>query len=1169
MIHRGRILISAGLATCLMLLAATFAADNGSDPGQIEFVRDIRPILEQHCYKCHGSKRAEGGVRWDRKAMAFATADSGRRPVVAGDAHASHFLELVTSADPKERMPREGDPLSPQQIELLKRWVEQGAAWPDGIDPPDELTHWSFIAPTRPQIPAVSNPAWPRNPIDHFILARLDRERLAPSPEADRHTLVRRVYLDVTGLPPSAEQVQRFVEDTRHDAYERLVDQLLDDPAYGERWAKVWLDLARYADSSGYGSDQLRPDIWPFRDYVINAFNRNYSYERFTTEQLAGDLLADPTTEQIIATAFHRNTMTNVEGGTDDEEFRVAAVKDRANTTMQAWMGMTMGCAQCHTHKYDPITQREYYQFYAIFNQTQDRDLPDEFPTFLLQTPQQKTQVAALEQQLQEAKQALANLGPQLEEAQAQWEQQLPRPLAKWKTWKPTESASASGSTITQLEDQSLLFSGQLSMRDTYTLRFPLPQEGLTALRLEALTHDSLPHNGPGRATDGNFILAEFEAAVEPDDATVPAGRYLRIENRGDKILSLAEVQVLRGGQNIALQGTATQVSTAFEGAAARAIDGNTDGMYESNSVTHTSGQQERPWWELDLASAAGPIEQIVIWNRTDGGTSDRLKNFVVSLLDESRRVVWQRAVSQVPTPSETLTTAGPFTLAWESATADHSQQGFEVEKAIDGLEHTGWAIAPQIGKDHEAIFKATGPLNPGRGATLRLTLSHANVYYFIGRLRLSATNDSNPASVLPDEVIAALETPAEQRTETQRARIAESYRSISPLTKQATEKIATIEKQLAAARKAGTAVPIMRELAQDKRRESRVMIKGNFLSPGDPVDPALPAAFGKLPGEGPVTRLTLAQWLMHPSNPLTARVAVNRHWAQLFGIGFVETEEDFGTQGSEPSHPQLLDWLATEFVRTGWDMKKLVRLIVTSATYRQSSKVSQELYERDSANRLLARGPRFRLSAEAVRDQALAVAGLLSRKIGGPSVYPPQPDGLWKVAFNGQRNWATSKDEDRFRRGVYTFWRRTVPYPSMAAFDATSREVCTMRRMRTNTPLQVFVTLNDPVYVEAAQALARRIITQGGDTAESRIRYALELCTARPAVPEQVQQVLDLFETERRHYEADPSAAEQLVKPLAPGMGESIEGIAPADLAAWTVVANLLLNLDAMLAKG
>jgi mono/diheme cytochrome c family protein len=788
----------------LAVLVGTAGATAAEPTPQVDFNRDVRPILSKNCFACHGSDdghRARN-LRLDRRDDAVKERRKGT-PIVPGRPEASLMIGRVTAADDDTRMPpaEVGGRLSAEQIDALKRWIAQGAPYAE---------HWSFVAPRPPVPPSVGDSAWPRTGIDPFILDRLGRASLTPNPPADRFALVRRLSLDLRGLPPSPSEVATFVADDRPDAYEQLVERFLADPAYGERWARVWLDLARYADSAGYGSDPLRPNIYPYRDWVIAAINGNVPYDRFTVEQIAGDLLPGATPEQRVASAFHRNTMTNTEGGTDDEEFRVAAVKDRVDTTFQVWMGLTVGCAKCHTHKYDPITQTEYYRLFAVFNQSADSDKEDERPTMPFPTPEQ---------------------------------------------------AAANRSV------------------DSEIARLNRRLEGWTPTRVTSLVGD----------------------------------------------------------------------------------------------------------WRFGV-----PVETLV--------------------------------------------------------------------------------IRAQIG-------------------------------------------------------------------------------------------------QLEKTRPKVTKVPVMVELPADKRRETRLMRKGNFLDPGEMVEPGVPAAFHPLRAEAEANRLALAKWLVDPDNPLTARVAVNRLWAQIFGTGLVETEEDFGTQGEPPSHPELLDWLATEYVRRGWDTKAMVRLIVTSATYRQSSRVTPERLGKDPLNRLLSRGPRTRLEAEAVRDQALALSGLLSAKVGGASVFPVQPDGLWQAAFNGQRTYPTSEGADRYRRGLYTFWRRTVPYPSLATFDAPSRETCTSRRIRTNTPLQAFVTLNDPVYVEAAQSLARRIVREGGSTAEDRAGFGLQLCLARPPRSEQVRELTRLYADELARYRGDAAAATKLIGSLRVEPGGSPDDV--AELAAWTVAANVLLNLDGVLTKG
>jgi hypothetical protein len=789
---------------CALFLPSLLHAQNPGAKPNVEFNRDIRPILSKNCYACHGpdSKSRTTKMRLDKRESAITKHKSGDAPIVPAKPDESELIRRVGSDDETVRMPPKetGNRLTPEQIATLKRWIAEGANYTE---------HWAFVKPVQKPLPPVKDASWPRNGIDYFVLDRLEKEGLKPSREADRFTLLRRASLDLRGLPPSMQEIEEFAKDSSPEAYERAVDRFLKDSAYGERWARMWLDLARYADSAGYGSDPLRPIFWRWRDWVIDAFNRNMPFDQFTIEQLAGDLLPNPTLDQKIATAFHRNTMTNKEGGTNDEEWRVAAVKDRIDSTMQIWMGLTLGCAKCHSHKYDPITQKEYYGFYAIFNQTSDANRGDEAPTIPAPTP---------------------------------------------------EMANKDGKIAAQI-------AGLKKQLDT-----PTPQK-----------------------------------------------------------------------------------------VAARVL---------------------------------------------------------------------QR--SFVPPP-----------------------------------------------------------------------------YVLLAYSRLARLEKTRPA--IPN-------------------------------------------------------LPVMVELPADKRRVTHVMNKGNYLDPGDKADPGLPSSLHPLAPGTLLNRLGVAQWLVATENPLTARVVVNRFWAQLFGVGLVRTEEDFGSQGELPSHPELLDWLAVEYMRLHWDTKALLRLIVTSATYRQTAQTTPELLARDPQNRLLTRGPRFRLEAEMVRDQALALSGLLSRKMHGPSVYPQQPDGLWQAAFNGERTWKTSLGEDKYRRGLYTFWRRTVPYPSMAAFDAPSRETCTIRRVRTNTPLQAFVTLNDPVFVECAQALARRIIKEGGPTPEERARFGLTLCLARPPREEQVKQVLELYQSELAHYRQHADEAKKLTtEPLGP----LPQGMDPAEAAAWTVVANVLLNMDGVLTKG
>jgi hypothetical protein len=1128
-----------------------------------------------NCFACHGpdSESRQAGLRLDRREEATKNRGS-MTAIVPGKPEASRVVVRTGAKEPAQRMPPPGSghTLTAGQVQLLRRWIAQGAPYAD---------HWAFRKPQRPAVPNTPS-STSRNPVDAFIVQRLRRAGLRPAPEADRYTLIRRLSLDLIGLPPTPEEVTAFVNDRSPDAYEKVVDRLLASPHYGERWARVWLDLARYADSAGYGSDPLRMNIWPYRDWVIQAFNRNLPYDQFTIEQIAGDLLPNATDEQRIATAFHRNTMTNTEGGTDDEEFRVAAVKDRIATTAQVWMGLTMGCAQCHTHKFDPITQRDYYQLFAVFNQTEDNDQPDESPTMPVPTAEQRSRFEALKGEIASLEAKIAAPSPQFDAELAAWEKAQAQGIA-WTPLDLVEFRSVNGVTLTKLPDGSLLAGGTRPDTDTTTIRARTSLSGITALRLELLPHESLPSNGPGRADNGNLVLSSLRVEAAPVTAKPVTARFVRIENTGaERILSLAEVEVTSGGANVAPKGTASQSSVDYDGPARLAIDGNTNGDYNVRSTTHTK-TEESPWWEVDLGAEL-PIDAITIWNRTDGGLGTRLNNFRVAALAADRKVAWEKKVAEPPSPSARVAPGGGSAVTLKNASSTFDQPEYEVAKAIDVKSKSGWAVGGETGKAHAAVFETVKPVGDAEGTVLTITLGQAyGSGHALGRFRLSATTAPLPVREVPHRIRAILAVAPAQRTEAQRSDLAAHFRPLAPSLASLHGEVSRKKKEMAEIKPVD--LPIVRELPSDKRRVTHLMLKGNFLNPGEKVEPAIPTAFRipqtpstepgvdrstRVPSTGAKRpspdRLAVARWLVSRDNPLTARVAVNRFWAQFFGTGIVETEEDFGTQGALPTHPELLDWLAVEFMERGWDVKALLKTIVTSATYRQSSQSTPAVREKDPRNRLLARYSRRRLDAETVRDQALALSGLLSRKIAGPSVYPPQPDGLWRAAFNGQRTWPTSTGEDRYRRGMYTFWRRTVPYPSMATFDAPSRETCTVRRVPTNTPLQALVTMNDPVFVEAAQALARRITREGGATVPDRARFALRLALARAPQEAQVRALISLYQTELAHYLRDPEDAKKLAtNPLGP----LPEGLNAAEAAAWTVVANVLLNLDGVLAKG
>jgi hypothetical protein len=1152
-----------------LVLSAVWLLPAAAGAQAVDFTRDVRPILSNGCYRCHGpdenerkgGKKSTGALRLDTRAGAVADL-GGRAAVVPGRPEASELIRRV-GADDDDRMPPKGhgERLDPRQVDLLKRWIAQGAPY---------AVHWAYVKPRRPDPPAVRAAAWPKNAIDRFVLARLEREGLAPQPEADRATLARRLSIDLTGLPPTLEELGRVEADLDPAAVEALVDRLLASPHYGERWARLWLDLARYADSAGYAEDQPRT-IWAWRDWVIRSFNANLPFDRFTVDQIAGDLLPDPTEEQIVATAFHRNTMTNTEGGTDDEEFRNVAIVDRVNTTMEIWMAATMACAQCHNHKYDPISNEEYFRFFAFLNNTEDNDQPGEVPVLPIFSDEQKRRKAAALEEIAALERSLEADPEPLAAGRKAWEA-LVGPELAWTPARPAEVASSGGATLSVLEDGSVLAGGAGPAKDTTTLTFRETPARLTALRVEALTHDSLPARGPGRAGHGNFVLSRVLVTVALPDDRRPEARTVRIELPGKgKILSLAEVEVYSGDTNVARGGKASQVSTAFEGPAGLAVDGTTDGRYyESKSVTHTA-QQDDPWWELELAEPAR-IDRIVVWNRTDGGDpiQQRLKGYRLKLLDAARAVIWEEEPAGVPAPSAERRVGGPRPVSIGAASADHEQEGFGAAHLVKNAKpkELGWAVGGEPGKDHAAWLVLDPPIEspPGAVVTVVLEQTSKHTQHTLGRVRISFTGDARAAAVVavPPPILAIARTPAERRTPEQADALAKHYRTIAPELRPIAEKIAALRKTLEEMKPA-TTVPIMRELTDARRRQTHIQVRGNFLVKDREVAEGTPAVFHPLRDDAPRNRLGLARWLVDPENPLTARVIVNRFWEQLFGTGLVATVEDFGIQGELPSHPELLDWLAVEFVESGWDVKKLLRLMATSATYRQSSRVTAPQYERDPDNRLLARGPRVRLSADQVRDQALEVAGLLSRKLYGPPVQPPRPKLGLTAAFAGSTDWETSPGEDKWRRGLYTNWRRSIPYPSMATFDAPSGEVCTSRRSRTNTPLQALVTLNDPVYVEAAQALARRILKEGGADDAARAAWGLRLCLARAPEPAERDRLVELVRAARSRYEADPKAAAAMATdPLGPAP----DGTPVAELAAWTVAGNVLLNLDEMFMK-
>ena len=1113
----------------------------------VDFNTQIRPLISNNCLTCHGPDEDEraAGLRLDTEDGSRLDL-GGYAAIAPGNPDASELLHRLTTDDEELKMPPEGKGrrLEPQEVELVRRWIAEGGSYD---------THWAYTKPDRSPMPAVQLKQWPRNSVDYFVLAELESRGLRPSPEADRWTLARRASLDLIGLPPTWEEAKAFVQDDSDNAYEQYVHRLLQKPAFGERWARVWLDLARYADSAGYADDPPRT-IWAFRDYVIKSLNDNKSFDQFTIEQIAGDLLQNPTQEQLIATAFHRNTLTNNEGGTNDEEFRNVAVVDRVNTTMAVWMGTTIACAQCHTHKYDPITQEEYFKLFSFFNSTQDADRRNESPIISVWTDEQNVEKQSLSEKIASLQQTIDTDTPELQEAERKWLSGL-KTDATWTTLQPS-AMSANGRKLA-VKDGWIVVDGEKPDTDQYELTFPVENVDLVGLRLEL----------PAAQTD-NFVVSNVKATLQKKSKVAIDAQYIRVDLPGSgKMIHLAEIQAFVEGKNVALSGTVTASSEDFGGKNEFVNDGKTDGVFNNRSVSHTKIEQN-PWIELDLGEVK-PIERVAIWNRTDGtpAIQQRLKGYRVSLLNGNRDVVWEEVPMDVPSPSSEFNTGGPSAIPLAVAFADHEQNGFPAAAALQDNKN-GWAISPQQGRPH------TLTILPSRAVSLEdvdliVTIEQASVHpkHLLDQFRISMTSDKGLSEIaaVPLEILNLVRRWQEKQklSDDELKSLSRYHRGIAPLLKTQRDALSKAKASLEAIKPA-TTVPVMGQLADSARRETRVQIRGNYQNTGAVVEEGTPEVFHGLPEGTKPDRLALAKWLVDDENPLTARVIANRHWEEIFGVGIVQTSEEFGSQGDLPSHPKLLDWLAVELQEGGWDLKHLLTVLVTSATYRQSSFSSEELRLADPANRFYARGPRFRISAEMVRDQALFVSGLLSDRMYGPPVKPPQPSLGLKAAFGSATDWKASSGENRYRRGIYTSWRRSSPYPSMAQFDAPNREVCTVRRIRTNTPLQALVTLNDPVYVEAAQSLARSMIAQGADPA-GRIQYAFRHCLLREPSEAEVKRITELSRVVAKEFEGQP---EQAVQMATVPLGPLPEGGKAIEFATWTVVGNVILNLDEMFMK-
>ena len=1062
------------LVACSLGLALAGAESPAARTGQaaaqpISFNRDVRPILSNNCFACHGpdATKRETEFHFDTKEGAFA--EDGI--IVPGSAAGSMLVKRILNPDPKKRMPPpdSGHSLTAKQIELLRRWIDEGAKWD---------THWAYTPPVRPEPPSadrLKKDDWVRNPIDRFILARLEAEGLKPSEEADKATLLRRVTYDLTGLPPTPAELDAFLADRSPDAYERRVDVLLQSPHYGERMAVPWLDAARYADTHGYHIDSYR-GMWPWRDWVIGAFNRNLPFDQFVIEQVAGDLLPNATRDQKVASGFNRNHMINFEGGAIADEYQVEYVMDRVEATSTAFLGLTMACARCHAHKFDPISHKEFYQFFAFFNNVPEQGLDgrrgNAAPTILLTTPAQQKLLDDLEAQIAAREAALE--ADKVEPAQREWEQ--------------AQAVSARPDNSRPENDD-------------------VDRQGLAAhYELDGSFSDISGRHQHGRmiAGDPTFDVGQIGRAASFDGDTEVSFGNVASFDRADPF-SLAVWMRPRGNLPIA-------------------------GFQKLDGPEHRRGFEWRfdDFALFDIQRWAGRLTITIASdppaNALKVRTRERIKfgewNHVVMSYDGSGKarglaiyVNGERLAVDVLQDALTgpIRTDAPLTLGRAALGPSFTGQ-------IDDLRLYGRVLTAGEVEELAIHYKARAILSGINGKRSKDQAEYLREYF------------------LDHAAPAALST--------------------------AQSELEALQKQKAEVEKPIPTAMVMGELK--KPRETFVLARGDYRNHAEKVQPGVPAMLPPLETGAPLNRLTLAKWLVQPGHPLTSRVAVNRFWLMYFGYGIVKTQEDFGVQGEPPVHPELLDWLATEFVRTGWDIRAMQRLIVTSATYRQSSKVPEALIEKDPENRLLARGPRFRMPAEMIRDTALAASGLLNDEVGGPSVLPYQPKGIWEeLAFGdgfSAQTYEQSHGKDLYRRGMYTFWKRTAPPASLATFDAPDREKCTGRRALTNTPLQALVLLNDPTYVEAARALAQRTLLEGGTNEKNRIAYAFRLATARKPSGKETGVLRKLLESELAAFTKNPQAAAKLLD-----VGESARDkrLSAIELAAWTTVTSVILNLD------
>ena len=1016
-------------------MAAAAATASTTTAGRVQFNRDIRPILSDHCFSCHGPdvQKMKGGLRLDLREAALRPAKSGKKAILPRDAAGSELVHRLLTDDADELMPppEAHKPLKPEQKALLQQWIAEGAEYQG---------HWAYQPIVRPSVPPGSEG---EGGIDRWVRSHLDSVGLKPAPEAERRTLARRLSLDLTGLPANPETVAAFEADTAPGAYERMVDRLMATPQYGERMAIGWLDVVRFADTIGYHSDTPR-NIWPYRDYVIRSFNNNKPFDQFTREQLAGDLFPNPTMEERVASGFNRLLLTTEEGGAQEKDYESRYLTDRVRAVGTVWMGQTIGCAQCHDHKFDPITARDFYSMGAFFADVKEAIIGRREDGMLVPTEPQARELTRLTHEAERLKGQFEGPHPKLESAFGRWRQERLEALhsdSLWTATAPTSADSTGGATVAIRDDRSVLIGGKNPDTDSTVVRFASLPERVVGVRVEVLPDKSLPSQGPGRAGNGNFVLTEVVARVVRDGAP------------------------------------------------------SRDVAFESAWASH---------------------EQTVSADKNPYGK-------------------------------------------WSAASViDHDARG----------TFAGWAILPEAGKPSQLRLRLKEPLTLASGERLEIELQqkHGHGHHTLGCFRLGVATD--PAAVVPPtvplpnaELAERLKVDPSARTPEQSAKLWSEFKAVAP-------ELADLRAQRTAADKAradfeGTIPRTLVTERSEKPRTVRVLPRGNWLiETGEIMEPAIPAQFrpaSRAVSDRRLNRLDLADWLVSPENPLTARVVVNRFWRQFFGTGLSKVLDDFGAQGEPPRHPELLDWLAAEFRDSGWDVKHLVRLMVASRTYRQSSNASRELLARDPENRELARQGRWRIEAEMVRDSALQVSGLLVPRIGGPSVRPYQPDGYWENLNFPQRGYDASSGGDQYRRGLYTWWQRSYVHPSMLAFDAATREECAAERNRSNIPQQALVLLNDPSFVEAARSFAARILRESAGDDTARLTWAWRQALSRAPLDSELSALRRLLETQRTAFAKDPDAASQFTRT---GKAPTPAGLDPIQWAAWTDVARALLNL-------